>query len=160
MNASPTSAVNWLAQLAPAHAPPPPGWWPPAPGWWLLAALLLVATLFAWRAWQQPRRVRRRSALAELRRIRAETLPDAAWTAREIESLMRRYAIACFGRAAVARLSGRAWLEFVGAHGGAPLASDAGDALLCAAFGGPVSDRRDEWLAAAQSFVMQAERAR
>ena len=33
---------DWLAQLAPAHAPPPAGWWPLAPGWWVLLMLLVA----------------------------------------------------------------------------------------------------------------------
>ena len=33
---------DWLAQLAPAHMPPPVGWWPPAPGWWMLAVILMI----------------------------------------------------------------------------------------------------------------------
>jgi len=32
---------DWLAQLAPAHAPPPPGWWPLAPGWWAVMILII-----------------------------------------------------------------------------------------------------------------------
>lgn len=148
---------NWLSQLDPAHAPPPPGWWPPAPGWWILAALLLAATVAAVRWWRDPYRRSRRAALRELRAIRADA-SDLVTSARAIESLLRRFAMAAFGSARVARLTGDAWLAFVAAEGGAPLAGPAGRSLLSTAFGGGASDDRDSWLAGADAFVRQARR--
>ena len=146
---------NWLTQLAPAHAPPPPSAWPPAPGWWVLAglALALAATALWW--WRDPRRRRVRAALRELRRIRAAD-PDPQHSARAIESLLRRYAMTVFGRERVARLAGAAWLEFLGGEGGDMLGGEPGRDLLAAAFGGTVRDRRAEWLAGAERFVRQA----
>jgi hypothetical protein len=132
-------STEWLAQLAPEHAPAPPGWWPPAPGWWVSAAIAvtLAGVLIHW--WRNPRRRLLRAALAELQMIRAQTV-DAAATARALENLLRRYALAVFGAEATARLTGDAWLAFVGAHGGrvgAPAAADAwGRSLLAACFGG------------------------
>jgi hypothetical protein len=152
---------SWLAQLAPAHAPPAPLWWPPAPGWWVLAWLcaLLVAALTWW--WREPRRARRRIALRELRGIRrAGGEIDASASAQAIENVLRRYAIAVFGRTRVARLSGAAWLQFAATHGGAGLASDSGRSLLSAAFGGAVHDQREQWLAAAEGFVRRARAPR
>jgi hypothetical protein len=148
---------NWLTQLAPAHAPPPPSAWPPAPGWWVLAglALALAATALGW--WRDPRRRRVRAALRELRRIRASD-PDPQQSARAIESLLRRYAMAVFGRERVARLTGEAWLTLLGAEGGALLAGEHGRELLRAAFGGAARDRRHEWLTGAEGFVRRAGR--
>jgi len=147
---------DWLAQLAPAHAPPAPGWWPPAPGWWalVLLCLLLAAALLWW--WREPRRARRRVALRGLLRIRAATDADAAASARAIENVLRRYALAVFGHARVARLSGEAWLAFACRNGGEQLGGDTGRSLLAAAFGGTVTDRREQWLAAAESFIRRA----
>jgi hypothetical protein len=145
----------WTAQLAPAHAPPPPGWWPPAPGWWIAAVLLLVAAVLAARWWRDPYRRSRRAALRELRAIRTEDA-DVIASARAIESLLRRFAIAVFGGARVARLTGEAWLRFVAAEGGAPLGGEAGRSLLAAAFGGVESNDRDRWIAAADAFVRRA----
>jgi hypothetical protein len=145
----------WLSQLDPAHAPPPPGWWPPAPGWWVLAVLLLAAIAAGVRWWRDPYRRSRRAALRELRAIRAEEA-DVVASARAIESLLRRFAIAVFGGARVARLTGDAWLEFVAAAGGVPLAGEAGHSLLAAAFGGVVSDDLERWIAGADAFVRQA----
>ncbi len=63
--------------------------------------------------------------MRELRAIRAEEI-DVASSARAIESLLRRFAVAVFGTARVARLTGDAWLEFVAAQGGTALAGEAG----------------------------------
>jgi hypothetical protein len=148
----------WLSQLAPAHAPPPPGWWPPAPGWWLLAAVLLAAAAAVVWWWRDPHRRSRRAALRELRTIRAADA-DIVASARAIESLMRRFAIAVFGAARVARLTGDAWLAFVATQGGTQLAGEAGQSLLATAFGGRASDDRERWIAGADAFVRQARRA-
>jgi hypothetical protein len=149
---------DWTSRLAPAHAPPPPGWWPPAPGWWLLAALLLgAATAGVW-WWRDPYRRSRRAALRELRVIRYEQL-DAVSSARAIESLLRRFAVAVFGAARVARLTGDAWLEFVASQGGTALAGEAGRSLLATAFGGRGGGDRECWMAGADAFVRRARRA-
>ncbi len=84
---------------------------------------------------------------------------DLVASARAIESLLRRFAMAVFGPARVARLTGDAWLAFVAAQGGSQLAGDAGRSLLATAFGGSASDDRDCWLAGADAFVRQARRA-
>ena len=160
---APPSAAGWLAQLAADRAPPPPGWWPPASGWWLLGALLLaaaaLATGFGRRWWRQRGgRALRRSALDELQRLERGGAADAV-LARELESLMRRYALARFGRDAVARLSGEAWLAFVVAHGAAGWAGDSGRALLRAAYGGAAHGggaaraERARWIGGARAFV-------
>lgn len=148
---------DWISQLAPARAPAPPGWWPPAPGWWLLAALLLAAIGGGLWWWRDPYRRRRRAALRELRAIRAADT-DLATSARAIESLLRRFAIAVFGNAQVARLTGEAWLAFVARRGGERLAGDAGRSLLVTAFGGRASGDRESWLVAADAFVRRARR--
>lgn len=147
---------SWLTQLAAAHAPPPPGWWPPALGWWVLAALLVAAGGVGLWWWRDPHRRSRRAALRELRVIRAQE-PDAAASARAIESLLRRFAIAVFGGGRVARLTGDAWLQFVAAEGGVQLAGDAGHSLLAAAFGGTASEGDLEcWISGADAFVRRA----
>jgi Domain of unknown function (DUF4381) len=159
-------SADWLSQLAPAHAPPPPGWWPPAPGWWLLAGVLsALVALGIWRRYR-PQALRRRWALRTLRKLRgagafeADDAAEIASCARVIENVMRRYALAVFGRSAVARLSGEAWLQFAQRHGAAQLGGHSGRALLAAAFGGAVHDEREQWLAGAQAFVRQARAPR
>lgn len=144
---------DWLAQLAPAHAPPPPGWWPPAPGWWGLAALLLVGVITLLIVLNQPPRRLRRAALRQLGRLEnAPELADAQ-LARRLQDLLRRYAVARYGRERVARLAGKAWVDFVVAHGGVDWAGDSGDSLLRAAYGGVAADERARWFAGARGFL-------
>ena len=143
---------DWLTQLAPAHAPPPPGWWPPAPGWWGLALLLaLIATALVY-GYRRPAARLRRAALRELKRLEDGPNDDVR-LAGELERLMRRYAVAVHGREVAARLSGAAWLEFVVAHGGTDLAGEAGHALLRTAYGSPVKIDRARWLKGARGFL-------
>lgn len=143
---------DWLTQLAPPHAPPPPGWWPPAPGWWGLLVLLLlgIAALFIW--WQRPPRRLRRTALRQLAQLENDHDGDAL-LAHRLQDLLRRYAVARFGRETVATLTGSAWIDFVVAHGGTDWAGDSGAALLRAAYGGDVSGERARWLAGARGFL-------
>ena len=144
--------ADWLSQLAPAHAPAPPGWWPPAPGWWGLALLLgLIAAALIYVYRRRSARLRR-AALRELKRL--ENGPnDDVHLAGELERLMRRYAVAAYGREAAARLSGSAWLAFVVEHGGRDLAGETGEALLRATYGSPVQAERARWLKGARGFL-------
>ncbi len=150
---------DWLKQLAPEHAPSPPGWWPPAPGWWGVALLcLLLAAALVWWA-RNPWRALRQTALRQLRVISTSDA-DGAAVARAIQNLLRRYALTVFGHDRVAKLAGDSWLQFVIAHGGASLAGPAGRSLLTAAFGNHVDDDREQWLAAAQAFIRRAPQKR
>jgi len=154
--------ADWLAQLAPDRAPTAVGWWPPAPGWWVSALALIafgLALASAIRWWRAPQRRFRRAALRDLRRIRASPA-DGAAAAQAIERLLRRYALAQFGRDAVARLSGESWLAFARGAGAERLAGDAGRSLLAAAFGKREILRREDWLRAADEFIRRAARSR
>lgn len=144
-----------LAQLAPAHAPAAPGLWPLAPGWWGLALLLLAAAaaLVLWL--RHPARRLRLAALRELGQLEQGGADDAA-LARGLEHLLRRYAVARFGREPVARLSGEPWIAFVAAHGGAALSGEPGRDLLHAAYGGQggaSASSRTVWLSGARGFL-------
>ncbi|NGY06812.1 DUF4381 domain-containing protein [Solimonas terrae] len=144
---------NWLDQLAPAHAPAPPGWWPPAPGWWLLLAIVIITVTTLAIIWLRPTQRRRRSALRELRGLESGPGDDIA-LACGLENLLRRYALAQFGRDSVARLSGDSWLAFLAAHGGGALAGDAGRDLLRSAYGGGAPGAaRALWLQGARGFL-------
>jgi hypothetical protein len=94
-----------------------------------------------------------RLALRELKRIEQSTCDDAA-LARDLEHLLRRYALTRFGRDPVARLTGADWIAFVVAHGGSTWQGDNGLNLLRAAYGGQVTDvDRVSWIAGARTFV-------
>lgn len=145
--------ANWLDQLAPAHAPAPPGWWPPAPGWWAVMVLGLLAVAVVMWAWRRgPMRRQRRAALRELERI-AQGACDCSQVARSIQALLRRYALSRFGHDAVASLSGQPWLDWVIAHGGDEFAGESGRSLLRRAYGGDGPCHRTGWLTAARAFV-------
>lgn len=147
---------DWLAQLAPPHAPLPPGWWPLAPGWWILASLLILA-IAALAYWQRRPATRlRRIALHELKKLELSSLDDTL-LARELAQLLRRYAVARFGREAVASLSGERWISFIVAHGGRALAGETGGHLLRIAYGGTANVDRAIWLAGARSFIREAK---
>lgn len=157
---------DWLAQLAPAHAPPPPGAWPLAPGWWGLAALMLVIVAVV-SYWQFRGLARlRRLALRQLKALEVSATDDVT-LARDLQNLMRRYAIKRFGRDEVSNLTGERWLAFAIAHGATAWAGETGTRLLRAAYRGTVSagsdgvgDRvldpaldRVRWLQGARAFL-------
>jgi hypothetical protein len=150
---------DWLARLAPAHAPAAVGWWPPAPGWWVVgvSGVLLIAAL----AWTllDPRRALRRTAMRQLRVIRASDA-DGPAVARATQNLLRRYALEVFGRDRVAQLTGEEWLGFVVDAGGDALAGAPGRSMLAAAFGNQASDDREQWFVAAQGFIKHAGKRR
>jgi hypothetical protein len=119
--------------------------------------LLLLGAGVAWSkfpAFARGRRVRR-AALAELARIRSL---DAASQPRAIQHLMRRYALSVYGAQAVANLSGRAWLHFIEAHGGAAFAGSSGQDFLAAAYGNDAPAAPPEWLLAAEAFIRRSPR--
>jgi len=160
--------ASLLEQLAPDHAPPPLGWWPLAPGWWGLMGLLLLALVLVmwWRKRRQRPSVKRwqRAALRELAQLQSasgQAASDDARVARGVQQLLRRYAIARYGRETVATLSGDTWIAFVVSHGGSDWAGDSGHALLRCAYGGAGANQdlpaapaqRERWLNGARAFV-------
>ncbi|OIP44555.1 MAG: DUF4381 domain-containing protein [Deltaproteobacteria bacterium CG_4_10_14_3_um_filter_60_8] len=105
--------VDPLAGLRDLHLPAPISWWPPAPGWWGLAILGLALGFGACWWWRSARRCRyKKIALQALARLTASQ-DEARLLVPEIASLLRRVAIESYGRPAVARLTGAAWLEFL-----------------------------------------------
>jgi hypothetical protein len=94
----------------------------------------------------------RRAALREINRLEAAVTDDAAF-ARQLEHLLRRYAVTRYGRGAVANLSGARWIDFLVRHGGNDWSGAAGSDLLCLAYGGNARPHREAWLKAARAFV-------
>ena len=162
--------ASLLEQLTPDRAPPPLGWWPLAPGWWGLMALLLMTLMLM--MWWRQRRLRpsvkrwQRMALRELAQLQATD--NDTTLARGLQQLLRRYAIARYGRDTVAALSGEAWIAFVVRHGGSDWAGDSGRALLRCAYGGEATTPgapatpadRERWLNGARAFVECARAGR
>ncbi len=104
-----------LAALRPLHTPLPISWWPPAPGWWLLALITIVLLILLYRHWQ--RLAPRRAALSELKILEQQNHKNQQLTA-ILNSLLKRYALACWPSSSVAALTGEAWLKFLDANGG------------------------------------------
>lgn len=111
-----------LSQLADIHAPQAVGWWPLAPGWWLLIALLIAGLL--WGLWKLMARLRlqRRAnqAVAELdkclNKLRADDEQDMQQRliyVNEVNSVLRRVALAHFSQSEVAGLTGQQWIAFL-----------------------------------------------
>jgi len=144
---------DWLTQLAPAHAPPPASWWPLATGWWvllILSAIIIGALIYRQR---HPASCLRRIALHQLKNMET-MISDDVTLARELEHLLRRFAIARFGRDQVANLSGERWLTFIVEHGGEAWDGDVGKNLLRAAYGGSLTySDRTNWLTGARTFI-------
>jgi len=119
-----------IEQLRDIHGIRGVPWWPPGPGWWILAAVVLVLIILAWRfrtsirlrippipfltvgswRWDAARRLR------DLRKRAA--VQDSKQTAAELSELIRRIAMARLGRDACAGLTGEDWLEWL--HGNDP----------------------------------------
>lgn len=104
-----------LEQLRNIHLPDPVSWWPPAPGWWILGVLILsVIAAGIW--WYRNPSVRAyRVARKELKNLREEyqESQDDVRLVKELSVLLRRYALAVFGRQRVASLIGNAWMMFL-----------------------------------------------
>ena len=112
-----------LAQLADIRLPGEISWWPPAPGWWILSAIVLVSSIFAWRAYARARdtKLLLRFALAELERCMTNYRQQAAGNGsiaglnllNATNSVLRRVALFHNPHSAIASLSGEDWAQFL-----------------------------------------------
>ncbi len=135
------TAATGLQQMHDIVMPGPPPWWPPAPGVYALGLTLLL--LLAWGGWlgflHWRRNRYRRSALAELTRLEQDltTGSDPALLS-QLPVLLKRTALAAYGRKRVAALSGQPWLAFLDQSAGRPLFNHpAGQLLLRCDYGPP-----------------------
>ena len=105
-------------QLRDIHGLDPISWWPLAPGWWISALLILLTfvalfllirhfILYPPGSWRWEARV----ALRELWRQR--NLQPQKESAAQLSELLRRIAIARFGREKTASISGDEWLAWL-----------------------------------------------
>lgn len=95
-----------LQNLRDIAVPQPPPFWPPAPGVFVVLVIVfcVLTALFLW--W---RRARERSAY----RRAGLTLLEGAGTAREVDVIIKRVALAVFPRPRVAPLYGDEWVAFL-----------------------------------------------
>ncbi|CAK0752797.1 hypothetical protein CCP3SC15_180022 [Gammaproteobacteria bacterium] len=106
-----------LDQLRDIRGLDPISWWPVAPGWWVmvgvLATLIIVGLLIAW--WVSIRnRDWRSDARHHLRELGARVhQAGAKEVAAQLSELLRRIAMARYGRTACASLTGEEWLNWL-----------------------------------------------
>lgn len=106
-----------LSGLKDIHLPPLPSAWPPAPIVWQGAAVIVCAVLLGiFLFWFFRRTTMRRYVLKELVRLEQTEIRPAD-QATDVLKLMRRAALARYGRVGVADLSGRRWRMFLTEHG-------------------------------------------
>jgi len=103
-------------QLRDIHLPDPVGWWPLAPGWWLL--IVLSIALIAVSIWLLLRWHRHpvTSALRELNQQKARSMDDKAWLT-ESSVLLRRVAMALYGRQMIAQACAAQWQQLLQTQG-------------------------------------------
>lgn len=129
-----------LNELRDIHLPDPISWWPPAPGWWIAVCLTIGCVLLAiWaiRRWRGTTAYR--SARHELQGLR-ETYAANRQNHKLVSGLsilLRRYAMALYGREQVAGLTGHKWLSFLDQKGKTRLFTDGvGNVLVSIPYGG------------------------
>ena len=128
-----------LEQLRDIHLPDPVSWWPPALGWWVVAILFLglIATCIWW--YRNPSIRAYRVARKELKHLREEhqASQDDLTLVKDLSVLLRRYALAVFGRQRVASLIGDSWMRFLNETGKTlSFTEGAGQVLQTVPYGG------------------------
>ena len=129
-----------LQNLHDIVVPTPVSWLPPAPGWYALGLTLLLLLLWGAVVWYRHwrRNAYRREALAELARVE-EALAGARalhLLLPRLPELLKRTALAAYGRGEVASLCGKPWLDFLDHSSGKPLFSgENGRLLLTCSYG-------------------------
>lgn len=107
--------MNNLPDIRDIHGLDTISWWPPGPGWWLtglLGILLLVFLVWFVREMLRPRW--QRDANRHLRRLQMQVnLQDTRTTASQLSELLRRIAMARYGREQCAGLSGKDWIDWL-----------------------------------------------
>lgn len=147
------------------HLPDPVHWWPPAVGWWIIFALAVIILLFGLtkivgkllKRFYRRRRLQRIITEVRALGLQAEQAPKKNGPVfAELSMLLRRAAMAYYGRDRVASLQGERWLSFLDETGQTrAFSKGAGRALLTAPYQqhsdtkvAPLVDAVVNWLAA------------
>jgi len=108
-----------IPQIRDIHGLDPISWWPPGPGWWLIGvtAILAVAALWMLLSYRERPLVTakwQRDARRRLRSLRRrQTQMNTKEVAGELSELLRRIAMARFGRDSCAGLVGEEWITWL-----------------------------------------------
>jgi hypothetical protein len=132
------SLTELLGRLDDIVEPAPVSWMPETIGWGVLAAVIAIVALAAgWRWFLRWRRDGyRREALTVLMDIEAtaRARQDGS-NAAAVAGLVRRTALAAYGRETVAPLIGEAWLDFLDrTHGGSVFREGPGRGIASAPY--------------------------
>ncbi|TCL00760.1 uncharacterized protein DUF4381 [Shimia isoporae] len=121
------SLVGLINQLAEVPTPAPVSMAPQTPGWAILAALIAVGLFWlARRYWiSHKANAYRRAAL--------KALNSAGNDPAAVSAILKRTALAAYGRAEVAALTGSEWLDFLNRTSG-KFVGDTGTAIVSAAY--------------------------
>ncbi len=119
------SLIALLDQLQDIATPPPVPLTPQTWAWAAVAAALLAALALAAVAWTRHRRATawRRAALAELAALTPALAADDPAALAQLETLLRRVALATAPRSEIAPLTGPAWADHLTQTGFGPLAA-------------------------------------
>ena len=123
-----------LQNLHDIISPQPVAWLPPAPGWYALGlSIFLLCSWFSvqkYLAWK--RNKYRREALIELDEIGKQLADNAKYQQLlpQLPQLVKRTAIAAYGRNLVASLTGNDWLAFLDTTGSTHLFTKGSGQLL------------------------------
>ena len=100
-----------LSGLKDLHVLQEPSLWPLAAGWWLVIGVFLtlcILTLICYQLW------RNKPSVYAIRKVRKmENIQDDLSYLKHISQLLRRVAIAVFGRPKIAPLSDQTWQDFL-----------------------------------------------
>ncbi len=120
---APDPSLDKLADIA---LPPAVSWMPQTWGWAALAAIALIVAAWVFVRWRKRMRANRYRVEAIEAMVALEArLDDAGKRAEAMAALapiIKRAALAGWPRMEVAHLAGTQWVEFLRAHGGAPVA--------------------------------------
>ena len=135
-----------LSRLEDIVLPGPVSWWPPAIGWWILASLSIIAAAwFAVRALRQWRaNAYRRAALAELHTVQT----NAA-----VAEVIKRTALAAFGREQIASMSGLQWCQWLESRCATPISEEVRRMLTSDVYREPAKEANRELVEFASQWI-------
>lgn len=150
-------ASDPLSDLRDIHLPDPVSFWPPALGWWIALILvmgLIPLSIWAFRKFRTPKALRTaRHELQGLRESYAANQQDHTLTI-GVSRLLRRYAIAVYGRERVAGLTGEKWLTFLNEKGQTNQFTDGtGRVLVSVPYGSHEPVQGQELIAAVEHWL-------
>lgn len=103
--------MNQELPLADIHTPAAISAWPPAYGWWILAAIIILLSIWLYMALRkrQQKRIQQNFALTELNQVNLQDFSAG----QQINEILKRAAMVYYTREQVASLTGNKWKTFL-----------------------------------------------